>query len=288
MSRSADFRASYGPWALVTGASSGIGEQFARQLARRGLNVLLVARRRERLAALAGELTRRRGPQAEVIAVDLGEATAVDQVLAAVADRDIGLVVSNAGFGLKGAFGSASRATLESMFNVNARTPLLLLHELLPRLRARTKAGIILTGSQEGEAPFPWSAAYAATKAFVHSLGLDLYGELPPDIRSAWLFALRKGFSHPPEYHPNSIQRMFALNRTGQFEVWNGERWIRHELAPGQGLSIPAGSWHRAPALDEHWVVASFHTAKAAELIEIVGDPASGKVGSSRVYLSDS
>ena len=178
MSRSADFRASYGPWALVTGASSGIGEQFARQLARRGLNVLLVARRRERLEALAGELTRRRGPQAEVIAVDLGEATAVDQVLAAVADRDIGLVVSNAGFGLKGAFGSASRATLESMFNVNARTPLLLLHELLPRLRARTKAGIILTGSQEGEAPFPWSAAYAATKAFVHSLGLGLYGEL--------------------------------------------------------------------------------------------------------------
>jgi len=87
MSRSSDFRASYGPWALVTGASSGIGEQFARQLARRGLNVLLVARRRERLDALAGELSRRRGPQAEVIAVDLGEATAVDQVLTAVAIR---------------------------------------------------------------------------------------------------------------------------------------------------------------------------------------------------------
>src|SRR6187549_1476032 len=83
MSRSSDFRASYGPWALVTGASSGIGEQFARQLARRGLNVLLVARRRERLDALAGELSRRRGPQAEVIAVDLGEASGVDQVLTA-------------------------------------------------------------------------------------------------------------------------------------------------------------------------------------------------------------
>ena len=125
-------------------------------------------------------------------------------------------------------------------------------------------------------------------KSTFRDIPLDLYGELPPDIRSAWLFALRKGFSHPPEYHPNSIQRMFALNRTGQFEVWNGERWIRHELAPGQGLSIPAGSWHRAPALDEHWVVASFHTAKATELIEIVGDPANGEIGSSRVYLADS
>ena len=124
-------------------------------------------------------------------------------------------------------------------------------------------------------------------KSTFRDIPLDLYGELPPDIRSAWLFALRKGFSHPPEYHPNSIQRMFALNRTGQFEVWNGERWTRHVLAPGHSLSIPAGSWHRAPALDEHWVVASFHTAKATELIEIVGDPANGKIGSSRVYLAE-
>jgi hypothetical protein len=109
---------------------------------------------------------------------------------------------------------------------------------------------------------------------------------LPPDVRSAWLFALRKGFAHPPERHPNSIQRMFALNRAGRFGVWDGAKWVTHILRPGDaGLSIPVDCWHRAPALDEDWVVASFHTAEADELVEIVGDPASGEVGSSRIYL---
>ena len=100
--------------------------------------------------------------------------------LAKRAERETtqGLVVSKAGFGLKGGFATHGAAQLDAMLNVNARAPLLLLHGLLPGLMRRAAAGIILTGSQEGEAPFPWSAAYAATKAFVHSLGLSLYGEL--------------------------------------------------------------------------------------------------------------
>jgi short-subunit dehydrogenase len=227
MSRAADFRASYGPWALVTGASSGIGEQFVRQLARRRLNVLAVARRGDRLESLASELSRKRGPQVEPCAVDLAERSAVDRLIAAVADRDVGLVVSNAGFGLKGAFTAARRDELESMFNVNARTPLLLLHALLPRLAARPKAGIILTGSQEGEAPFPWSAAYAATKAFVHSLGLGLYGELVGTGVDLLVLApgatdtdapLKQGFKKealPPLMPPAEVARQ-ALGKLGR------------------------------------------------------------------------
>ena len=167
----------YGPWALVTGASSGIGEQVARHLARAGLDLVLVARRAGRLAALKDELVAAHGIAVELIVEDLGEPQAVDRVLAAVDQRDIGLLVSNAGFGLKGPFSSHAREQVEAMFNVNARAPLLLLHGLMPRLARRRAAGIILTGSQEGEAPFPWSSAYAATKAFVHSLGQGLYGE---------------------------------------------------------------------------------------------------------------
>ena len=178
MSKASEFADRFGPWALVTGASSGIGEQFARQLARRGLNVMVVARRAELLMKLSSELTRKRGPTVETIVADLGEAGGVDRVVAAIGERELGLIVSNAGFGLKGPFTHASREAVEAMFNVNARAPLLLLHALLPGLIRRGRGGVILTGSQEGEAPFPWSAAYGATKAFVHSLGLALYGEL--------------------------------------------------------------------------------------------------------------
>lgn len=178
MAKTQELKDKYGPWALVTGASSGIGEQFARLLARSGINLLLVARRAERLEALAKELRRRRGLEVELIVADLAEPDAVDRVVAAVGDRDLGLLVSNAGFGLKGDFAGTARARIEAMFNVNARAPMLLAHALLPRLRARGRGGIVFTGSVEGEAPYPFSAAYAATKAFVHSLGMGLHGEL--------------------------------------------------------------------------------------------------------------
>lgn len=179
MAKSQELKDRYGPWALITGASSGIGEQFARLLARSGINLLLVARRGDRLESLAAELTRRRrGLEVEPLVVDLAESEGVDRIVAGVGARDLGLLVSNAGFGLKGRFSEIDRTQLEAMFNVNARMPLLLAHALLPRLQARPRAGLIFTGSVEGEAPYPWSTAYAATKAFVHSLGMGLHGEL--------------------------------------------------------------------------------------------------------------
>ena len=168
----------YGPWALVTGASSGIGEQFARRLARAGFNLMLVARRTERLDALAQELRRRRRIEVHALTADLAERAAINEVASAAAGHDLGLLVSNAGFGLKGRFERADCDALEAMVAVNALAPLLLLHAVLPRLLLRGRGGIVLTGSIEGEAPFPFSTAYAATKAFVHSLGLGLAGEL--------------------------------------------------------------------------------------------------------------
>ncbi len=170
--------ADYGPWALVTGASSGIGEQFARQLAGAGLNLLLVARRVERLEQLQVELESAHGVRVDPVIADLARPDGVAIVLAAAAGRDVGLVVSNAGFGLKGGFDSHSSGQLDAMLNVNVRTPLLLVRGLLPQLRRRNASGVILIGSQEGETAFPWSAAYAATKAFIHSLGQSLHGEL--------------------------------------------------------------------------------------------------------------
>src|SRR6478736_6100428 len=97
-----DFLAKYGPWALVTGASSGIGEQFARLLAKQGFNLLLVARRADRLHNLQAELLQQHGAKSEVIAEDLADPAAIDRIVAAIGTFDVGLVISNAGFGLKG------------------------------------------------------------------------------------------------------------------------------------------------------------------------------------------
>ncbi|MEO7366005.1 MAG: hypothetical protein ABIW03_06775 [Sphingomicrobium sp.] len=132
-------------------------------------------------------------------------------------------------------------------------------------------------------------ADQAQPKSTFRPIPLSLYGPgLPDEIRSSWVFALRRGMPHPPERHPNSIQRMFALDQPGRFEFWDGDAWLTRELLPGDaGLSIPVDTWHRMPAQDRDWVVASFHTSAPDELVEIVGDPLSGGIESERIYLAD-
>lgn len=175
-----DFRGRYGPVALVTGASSGIGDAFARLLAARGLDLLLVARRTERLQQLAQELADRHGIQVQVCAADLAEPAAVEQVFAAAQDLDVGLLVSNAGFGLKGAHQDNAPTRMSEMLQVNCAAPAQLCHRFIPGLIARGRGGIVLTSSVEGLMGMPFSAAYSATKGFVNNLGEALWGELSP------------------------------------------------------------------------------------------------------------
>jgi uncharacterized protein len=170
----------YGPVALVTGASSGIGRAFAAELAGRGLDLLLVARRTDRLRVLASELEQGCGVAVRVCGADLAEPAAVDQIMANAAGLDIGLLVSNAGFGLKGAHQSNHPLRMAAMLQVNCAAPLQLTHRLLPGLLRRGRGGIIITSSVEGLMGVPYSAAYAASKAFTNSLGESLWGELAP------------------------------------------------------------------------------------------------------------
>lgn len=175
------FRERYGPCALVTGASSGIGRAFAARLAADGLDLVLAARGADRLSAVAEELAAAHGVSVRPLAVDLSLPDAPDAILTATEGRDIGLVVSNAGFGMPGPHEAHDPQALGRMLMVNAHAPLRLANGFIPRLRARGRGGLLLVASVEGLIGCPYSAAYAATKALVVSLGEGLWGELTPE-----------------------------------------------------------------------------------------------------------
>ena len=137
----------YGPWALVTGASSGIGEEFARQAAASGINVVLVARREERLKEVASGLTARYDVETRVLALDLGRDGILGPVREATGDLDIGLVVSNAGAGNPGPFISLPHQRLREIVQLNVITHLDLAHHFGQQLARRGRGGIVLVSA---------------------------------------------------------------------------------------------------------------------------------------------
>lgn len=165
--------------ALVTGASSGLGAEFARQLAARGHDLVLVARSRDRLDALAAGLRERHGVRVDVFAHDLAERGAPERVVADLATIGIAvdLLVNNAGFGTAGRFEQipAGRDTDQVMVNVVSVVGLTRL--LVPAMLARGGGGVINVGSTAGFQPSPYFAAYAAAKAFVLNFSLALREE---------------------------------------------------------------------------------------------------------------
>lgn len=176
-----DFLDRYGPAALVTGASSGIGRSFAEALAARGFNLILAARRIDRLEVLAERLEDRFRVEVMPLEVDLAAPDAAQRMLEATATLDVGLVISNAGFGLKGAFDQDDPAVQAEMLMVNCHATTQLARGFVPRLKARGKGGLIMTSSVEGLIGCPYSAVYSATKAYVNALGEALWGELTPE-----------------------------------------------------------------------------------------------------------
>ncbi len=180
MSGRADLRTRYGPWAVVTGATSGIGRAIAGELARAGLDLVLVARDAAVLAAVRDEL----GDPSEVttVAADLSTADGVAAVLTATAGLDVGLLVSAAGFGTTGALVDGDPATELAMLDVNCRATYLLGREFGARLARRGRGGIVLFGSIVGYQGAPGAAHYAATKAYVQTLGEGLRSELAPAV----------------------------------------------------------------------------------------------------------
>ena len=160
--------------ALITGASSGIGEEFARQLAARGDELVLVARREERLQALAEELP----TKAHVVTCDL--ANEADKLYAKVRRRrvDVDLLINNAGFGLRGRFLDGPEGRDAEMVRVNCEAVVVLTRAFLPAMIERGRGGVITVASTAGMQPLPYEATYGATKAFALNFTEALHMEL--------------------------------------------------------------------------------------------------------------
>jgi len=166
--------------ALITGASSGIGEAFARTLAARGDDLVLVARSAGKLEALAAELTARHGVRVDVIPADLSHPDAVDGIVAELAARGIaiGTLVNNAGFGTYGDFATLDAARERDEIFVNVAAPVVLTRALLPAMLERGRGAIINVASVAAFQPVPYMATYGATKAFLLSFSEALAEEV--------------------------------------------------------------------------------------------------------------
>jgi len=167
-----------GDWALVTGASEGIGRAFAVELARRGKDLVLVARRGDLLRTLARDLGNEHGVACLVLETDLGEPNAVDSILLATRDLDVSLLVAAAGFGSSGRFLDGDLANEIDMLDVNCRAVLMLCWHLGRRMQRQGHGGIVLMSSVLAFQGTPGSAHYAATKAYIQTLAEGLRQEL--------------------------------------------------------------------------------------------------------------
>jgi short-subunit dehydrogenase len=168
----------YGPWALVLGASEGIGAQFARRLAAAGINLVLVARNRDRLDDLAGEL-RARGVEARVAVIDLSDDDAAERVIASTVDLAVGLVIFNAGAVDQGTtFLDAPLATWLAIVQRNNLLAVQLCHHFGLPMRDRGRGGLLLISSGAGAAGGSRIGIYSASKAFDKNFGEALWAEL--------------------------------------------------------------------------------------------------------------
>src|SRR6201997_5167091 len=184
----------FGPGALVTGASSGIGKEFTRQIAASGINVVLVARRDALLAELGRAISKEFGVQHRALATDLSQDGFIAGLADATHDIDIGLVVSNAGTANPGEFLKLDRQLLEETLRLNTMSHLDIAHYFGRKLAERRRGGLILVGAMGAENGIPCIANDGGAKAYVHSLGEALHYEFK--TLGVYVSVLADGFTN--------------------------------------------------------------------------------------------
>ncbi|HVY38302.1 MAG TPA: SDR family NAD(P)-dependent oxidoreductase [Polyangia bacterium] len=217
----------YGPWALVTGASDGIGRAIAKHLAGAGLNLVLAARRREVLDALAAELASAHGVDVRAVAVDLSTPAGMETLAQQTDALDVGLFVAAAGFGTSGEFVTSEIANELEMLEVNCRAVVAASHHFARRFVARGRGGLVFLSSLVAFQGVPRAANYAATKAFIQSFaeglghelaprGVDVLATAPGPVRSGFgsRAAMTMGFAQTPDAVARATLRALGRRRT--------------------------------------------------------------------------
>ena len=226
--------------ALITGASSGIGAEFARQVAGRGYHVILTARRAERLDALAAELKAKHGVQVETVVADLAVEHGIADVEARGGRGDVSLLINNAGFGIGKTFARAELQGQEAMLSVHMMAPMRLMHAALPAMIDLGGGGVINVASLAAFFSLPGNANYSATKAYLMRFSRAVHGEVRR--KGVTVQALCPGFT-VTEFHDD--QERVRYERRGPAFMWgSAESVVRtslHAFDRRQSLCIPGG-----------------------------------------------
>lgn len=204
----------YGPWAIVTGASSGIGKELAKELAACGFQLIINARNYENLRAVALELESTYGVTILPVAADLATAAGTEAVIRSAMDKNIGLLVAAAGYGISGKFSDSSVHTEVNMLRTNCESVLQLTHHFGRYFMQQKRGGIVLFSSIVAFQGVPLAAGYAASKAYIQSLAeglapefkkynVDILAAAPGPVRSG--FANRANMKMNMALHPGQI-----------------------------------------------------------------------------------
>ena len=241
MSRSQTFRDRYGPWALVTGAARGMGAEFARQIAGRGVNIVLVDMLADELAQTAEKIQRDSGRETKTIAVDLSLPESADTIMQQTEALEVGLLVSNAAFSPIGLFIDSSLEDKLRTVAVNIEIPLILVHNFAERMVARKRGGIIMLSSASAVQGTAYVANYAATKAYnlilaeglwaeMREHGVDVLGFMPgttrtPGLESSKPHLERARLVHVMEIEPTVSEALNALGKRPSHTAGMINRW---------------------------------------------------------------
>lgn len=238
----AKFLKAYGPWGLVTGASDGIGRAIASDAAARGLNLILTARRGDRLQTLADQIQSEHGTETLVVTADLTRADGLEALVSAATSKDIGFFAACGGFGTSGRFGDIPLADELAMIDVNCRSVVELSHAIVRRMRQRRRGGIVMMSSIVAFQGAARAANYAATKAFIQtfaeglrlelaSSGVDVLAAAPGPVASG--FAERARMQMGAADKPERVARdtLNALGRAGTARPGRLSKILGYNLA---------------------------------------------------------